>query len=117
MTKQFNMSLMLFALICACESYNRPNCWSLAEMVRRTKLPFLAELPQFILFPAAENHRDQIEWGRFMSYLKENNRVRTCNFTVYALCDLSNLHFSFLCFLVCLYALNAFHQYIKSINF
>ncbi|KAL5550854.1 hypothetical protein UlMin_001030 [Ulmus minor] len=51
-----------------------PYHWSI-DIIEKRKLDFLSGLSQFILRPAADNSRDQREWGRFLSFLTSKNMV------------------------------------------
>lgn len=53
----------------------RPEIWNLNMIVPRSDLGFVDSLSHFLLLPAAENHRDQKEWGRFMTYLHTRDMV------------------------------------------
>ncbi|XP_030495618.2 uncharacterized protein LOC115711423 isoform X2 [Cannabis sativa] len=71
---------------CSNPPFQLPCTWSLNEFVRRKKLSFLDELPQFVLSPAAENRRDKTEWGIFLRHIKDNNKVAV------AKCDLCEFY-------------------------
>ncbi|XP_020226155.1 MORC family CW-type zinc finger protein 3 [Cajanus cajan] len=57
-----------------------PKDLSIASVVSTEKVSSLSRLPRFSLTPAPDNSQEKGEWGRFLDFLHEYNRVAVINF-------------------------------------
>ncbi|XP_065856886.1 uncharacterized protein [Euphorbia lathyris] len=60
---------------------NLPPCWHIHDIVKRAELTIRPDLPHCCLRPAPESSRDKNEWGLFLSYLHNWNKVAIANCT------------------------------------
>ncbi|KAL2905949.1 MORC family CW-type zinc finger protein 3 [Bienertia sinuspersici] len=67
-------------IICRTKCTNPPiqpsSFWNV-DIVKKTRVKGLYDLPQFLLFPAFEDPRQKSEWIKFLTFLCMNNRVAT----------------------------------------
>ncbi|KAL2927908.1 MORC family CW-type zinc finger protein 3 [Bienertia sinuspersici] len=66
-------------IICRTKCTNPPiqpsSFWNV-DIVKKTRVKGLYDLPQFLLFPAFEDPRQKSEWIKFLTFLCMNNRMK-----------------------------------------
>ncbi|VFQ75528.1 unnamed protein product [Cuscuta campestris] len=64
---------------------NLHGTWNVMKIVRLSSVESLSRLHRFFLYPAPQNSHQQNEWGKFMSFLRTNERVAVCKHGIYEL--------------------------------